>query len=130
MGDPVAGPLELLQDWYGSHCDGGWEHQYGISIETLDNPGWRFKVELTGTELLDRPFDEIDVVGKEKSDWYVCRIKNSVFEGFCGPHRLNEVIAVFLSWANGEAKTATERASDELIAPSDRGRRAGRRRRG
>jgi hypothetical protein len=31
--------LKRLQDWYVSQCDGGWEHTYGISIDTLDNPG-------------------------------------------------------------------------------------------
>jgi hypothetical protein len=29
----------LLEAWYASRCDGEWEHGYGISIETLDNPG-------------------------------------------------------------------------------------------
>ncbi|WP_203237204.1 Imm53 family immunity protein [Streptomyces gilvosporeus] len=33
-------PLSSLTAWYTSQCDGGWEHEYGIRIETLDNPGW------------------------------------------------------------------------------------------
>jgi len=32
--------LEQVEDWYSSQCNGDWEHQYGISIDTLDNPGW------------------------------------------------------------------------------------------
>ncbi|TMB85990.1 MAG: hypothetical protein E6J45_14585 [Chloroflexi bacterium] len=32
-------PLALLQHWYLSRCDGEWEHQRGITIESLDNPG-------------------------------------------------------------------------------------------
>jgi hypothetical protein len=105
MVDTAADPLRCLQEWYSSHCDGGWEHQYGVSIDTLDNPGWKFVVQLEGTELIDRGFDKIDVVGKEKNDWYLCQVRDRNFEGFCGPRQLNEVIAVFLNWAKGEAKT-------------------------
>lgn len=32
--------LDYLQVWYESKCDGEWEHSYGVTIETLDNPGW------------------------------------------------------------------------------------------
>ena len=106
MADFVADPLKDLQEWYSSHCDGRWEHQYGVSIGTLDNPGWHFKVELTDTELFDRAFNEISVEEKEEKKWCVCRLRNHAFEGFCGPHQLNEVIAIFLNWANGEAKSA------------------------
>ena len=104
MADAATDPLRHLQEWCASHCDGGWEHQYGVSIETLDNPGWTFKVQLTGTELFDRAFDEIHVEGKEKNDWYICRTRNHTFEGACGPHHLNTVIAVFLNWAREEAE--------------------------
>ena len=43
--------LEWLQDWYLKQCDGGWEHEYGIKIETLDNPGWKVIIDLAYTEL-------------------------------------------------------------------------------
>jgi hypothetical protein len=50
-------PLELVQRWYAAHCDGEWEHQYGIKIETLDNPGWRVTIDLTNTELQEFPLE-------------------------------------------------------------------------
>jgi Immunity protein 53 len=93
--------LKRLQDWYVSQCDGGWEHTYGISIASLDNPGWKFKVDLTGTDLIGRTFDGILFEGKDKNDWYQCRIRNDDFEGHCGPNHLSDVIAIFLNWANG-----------------------------
>ena len=34
--------LYLLQRWYLERCDDGWEHSYGVRIDTLDNPGGRF----------------------------------------------------------------------------------------
>lgn len=95
----AAGLLNSLQEWYRLHCDGSWEHQYGISIETLDNPGWHFKVELTDTELFDRPFDEVRFEGIGKNEWYECKLKDHIFEGFSGPRQLNEIIAIFLNWA-------------------------------
>jgi hypothetical protein len=33
-----------LQDWYAAHCNGEWEHQHGVVIESLDNPGWWVKI--------------------------------------------------------------------------------------
>jgi Immunity protein 53 len=33
------------------HCDGDWEHSSGVSIGTIDNPGWSLDVELAETNL-------------------------------------------------------------------------------
>jgi hypothetical protein len=41
--------LTWLQAWYASQCNGDWEHEYGVSIETLDNPGWLLKLDLQET---------------------------------------------------------------------------------
>ncbi len=32
--------VRMLEKWFENHCDGTWEHHYGITIETSDNPGW------------------------------------------------------------------------------------------
>jgi hypothetical protein len=40
FGDHAPGTLTWLQAWYAEQCDGDWEHQFGVSVETLDNPGW------------------------------------------------------------------------------------------
>ena len=40
-----------LQNWYHSNCDGGWEHLYGVKIDTLDNPGWSVAIDLEDTEI-------------------------------------------------------------------------------
>ena len=34
-----------LENWHADKCNGDWEHQGGIRIETLDNPGWRVHIE-------------------------------------------------------------------------------------
>ncbi len=42
-----------------AQCDGEWEHDYGIKIETLDNPGWLVSIDLLGTDLEDKSFPTI-----------------------------------------------------------------------
>ncbi len=76
--------LKGLQEWFTSQCNGSWEHTYGISITTLDNPGWSFKVELADTRFFGRTFNEVNFKGVDNDDWYVCRVKNSEFEGPVG----------------------------------------------
>jgi hypothetical protein len=31
--------LQWLQKWFESQCDGDWEHEFGITFKTVDNPG-------------------------------------------------------------------------------------------
>ncbi|CCD84764.1 conserved protein of unknown function [Bradyrhizobium sp. ORS 285] len=97
-------PLKVLQDWYASQCDGQWEHQYGIKIDTLDSPGWALRIDLVDTELAERPFTEVKVQGDEDDDWCHCRVRGAVFEAFCGPHHLGDVISIFLAWAIAAAR--------------------------
>jgi hypothetical protein len=93
-------PLKGLQDWYCSQCNGDWEHGYGVSIEKLDNPGWSLKIELKETSLSDRALEEVAFGGEDKNDWYRCRVRGRVFEAYCRPTRLSDVITIFLNWAN------------------------------
>jgi hypothetical protein len=51
--------LRKLQLWYSKQCDGSWEHHYGVSIDTLDNPGWTVVVDLTGTDLQSMQMESI-----------------------------------------------------------------------
>jgi hypothetical protein len=41
--------LVWLQGWYAAQCDGDWEHERGVKIETLDNPEWAIRIDLEGT---------------------------------------------------------------------------------
>ena len=100
--------LKGLQEWYTSHCNGDWEHTYGISLSTLDNPGWSLKIDLTDTCLSDRTFDEVHFQGADQNDWYVCKIESGTFLAASGPNRLCDRITVFLEWvlgtSNGDRK--------------------------
>jgi hypothetical protein len=90
--------LQELQQWYRSHCDGDWEHGYGVKIGTLDNPGWSVTIDLTDTDLADRPFTDVQRLEHE-SDWIHCRVTGGKFEGRGGPFMLEEILRVFLLWA-------------------------------
>ena len=90
--------LQDLQQWYWAHCDGNWEHGYGVEIVTIDNPGWKVTIDLTDTELSSRSFTEVKRLEHE-TDWIRCRVRDEKFEGSGGPFMLEEILKVFLTWA-------------------------------
>ena len=98
--DHVPGTLTWLQAWYSMQCDGDWEHGHGVSIETLDNPGWRVRIDLAGTAARDRPLDPIES-HRSEHDWLVVRLDGSTFEAACGPLNLGEALHTFRLWAEG-----------------------------
>jgi hypothetical protein len=89
--------MKELENWYLSNCDGDWEHQYGITIESLDNPGWRVLIDLTGTKLEQIGFEKINNAESE-SKWIVCKVENNKFIGAGGPQQLTEVLNIFIDW--------------------------------
>ena len=42
--------LNVIENWFKSCCNGIWEHRFGFSLETTDNPGWRSSFQLYTTE--------------------------------------------------------------------------------
>lgn len=58
--------LRFLQDWYLSQCDGDWEHQLGIDIGTIDNPGWTVKVSLSDYLLLLNLFMKLFTLARSR----------------------------------------------------------------
>jgi Immunity protein 53 len=91
-------PLERLQRWYLSQCDDDWEHQQGVRIDTLDNPGWSVEVDLYLTDLENASFEPLRIERSEQ-DWIQARVEEFKWKAFCGPLNLGEGIAVFLDWA-------------------------------
>jgi len=89
--------LGRLQRWFADACNGTWEHELGIRIETLDNPGWSVKLDLSGTALDGKNFDEVEV-NRSETDWIKCRVKNGRFEGAGGAQNLDEILGEFVRW--------------------------------
>ncbi len=77
--------LTWLEEWYTNNCNGDWEHSYGITIESTDNPGWCITIDLSETDLRDETLD-YSLVETNQSDWYGIKIENSKFVA-CGDSR-------------------------------------------
>ncbi|MCY7296084.1 immunity 53 family protein [Alteromonas sp. a30] len=90
--------LEKIMNWYASNCDGDWEHSFGVKIDTLDNPGWTIQVDIAETGLSGKCFDEVDIQRSE-TNWIYCNVSDDVFKGAGGTSNLEELIKVFLNWA-------------------------------
>ena len=95
----VNSPLQRLCKWYTSQCDGEWEHDWGLKIQTLDNPGWCVEINLRGTQLEDAPFDVHEDCYQHDTDWIRCWLEEQTFHIACGPERLDAALQVFLDWA-------------------------------
>jgi len=92
--------LERLSEWYLRHCNGDWEHGFGFSISTLDNPGASIKIDLEDTELHKIPFEEIKQDRDSEDHWLVCRRTETVFEAYGAATRFEDMLKIFLDWAD------------------------------
>ncbi|MGV9655218.1 immunity 53 family protein [Streptomyces sp. NPDC003554] len=90
--------LSWLQGWYAEQCDGDWEHEWGVKIETLDNPGWTITIDLDGTSLEEREYPE-QTIRRGPHDWIFARVADRQFDGACSPRNLTEFLTMFRSWA-------------------------------
>ena len=91
--------LTELTAWLQSRLNGDWEHDFGISIQSTDNPGWWVKISLTGTPLETKDFTSVDRGIADSNDWLRCYIENKVFNGAGDLNKLEEILRVFLMWA-------------------------------
>ena len=103
----ASASLEALQNWYHFNCDGDWEHEFGIKIETIDNPGWAVSIPLEGTSLEARPFVPIRWQ-RSRGEWIMCRLEGLTFLGDGGTRNLSDIIQVFLDWAEDARRTTPE----------------------
>src|SRR5579859_3791897 len=95
--DKSVTSLTRLQAWYFNQCDGDWEHQFGVKIDTLDNPGWSLHIDLSHTSLNGREFQPIKIERSE-NDWVFASRTATKFELACGPVNLEEGVALFCDW--------------------------------
>lgn len=86
--------ITWLEAWYQQNCNDYWEHSYGIEIETLDNPGWHVKIDLSKTDYVNLKAEEL----KEDTDddnWIRCSITNGIFNGYGDCKKLGVIIQTF-----------------------------------
>lgn len=98
--NPKSVDLSKLMDWCSAHWDEDLQHDLGVSIGTLDNPGWILKVKLVGTNLSDVEMPELwegsdDPSYPDASPWISCRIQDREFVGASDLTQLPRLISVF-----------------------------------
>jgi hypothetical protein len=89
------GLLNWLAEWYETNCDGDWEHQNGIKIGTLDNPGWYLEVDLEDTSK-DGIAIARRLIERTETDWISVETKDNKFRAYGGPGNLAEIINLFI----------------------------------
>ncbi|TGE29595.1 immunity 53 family protein [Hymenobacter metallicola] len=88
--------LQRIQRWYLINCNGEWEHDYGISITTLDNPGWWVTINLKDTCLQTAVLLKQPTVERSATNWVFWHIENQQFIAAGGPENLSEILSYFL----------------------------------
>jgi hypothetical protein len=86
--------IEQLQNWYIIHCNGDWEHDFGIKLDTLDNPGWSLMINLSITPLEGTKFQFTEE--KSDHDWYEIWTNGELFKAQGDFTKLEFLISYFL----------------------------------
>ena len=101
MSDSTTEILAWLQMWFKQQSNGDWEHRYGVSIETLDNPGWSVKIDLAETSLSSKGFSKL-WENHGENNWIMCRVENKKFEGAGDAEKLLSILTIFKKWTLSE----------------------------
>jgi len=109
--------LETIQDWFASNCNGQWEHECGVKIETIDNPGWYIEIDLSDTPLDSHGY-ESQVVERSDSDWFNCKVERHKFVAGCGVRNLSEVLEEFRNW-RARAVPEADQNAEHPPSPSE-----------
>lgn len=94
----MSAAFAYLQTWFRAQCNGFWEHGNGVTIETLDNPGWMVTIDVSETPLDGKVMKPIRKERNEK-DWMACSVENNKFRGQGDPAKLDEILEAFAAWA-------------------------------
>lgn len=92
-----------LQQWYQAHCNGNWEHDDRIHLETIDNPGWILKIDLKDTNLVSKNFQKINDIKRSEENWMICKVENTKFEAYGGIENFTDILKVFRHWVENES---------------------------
>jgi hypothetical protein len=71
--------LTDLENWYQRQCNGEWEHEFGVKIETLDNPGWSVRIDLADTRRDGSTLPKV-FVERSEHDWMCYWAQDNRFE--------------------------------------------------
>lgn len=97
---PMSDVLIKLQNWYQSQCNGKWEHGCGVTIGTLDNPGWSVNIDLKDTPWEEAVWEDL-AFDRAPRDWVFCSKQGAVFKGHGDPNKLELILGHFLDQVGG-----------------------------
>lgn len=98
--------LSWLDNFFANLCDGEWESEYGLTIESVNNPGWMVRIDLDGTGLNPSSFRPVTDQRNERN-WVECKVQDGVWLGGGGLGNLDEVLSIFRAWVEGAPQSAT-----------------------
>ncbi|GKS88323.1 Imm53 family immunity protein [Acidovorax sp. SUPP2539] len=89
--------IEIITKWYQIKCNGQWEHEFGIEIKNIDNPGWCIQIKDDDKRT---PF----TYATESSDqnWVHIKATEYSFSAYGGPINLNEILRQAATWLTKE----------------------------
>lgn len=126
----MSASLERLARWFKSQIDGSWESDWGVTLQTLDNPGWMLEVNLDGTPLYAVPFKHLKTK-RGKDDWVECAIQDHgraggeergrVFVAAGGPGNLEELVSIFCDWAEQASSRQASSNKSQTFRPRQSG---------
>jgi hypothetical protein len=105
--------IEWLARWYAEQCDGEREHDRGVRIATIDNPGWSVEIHVVGTAVEHQAFigeelqdescswserEEPPAWWQDVSTWHQIRLQDGKWQAYGSPDQLPALIARFRRW--------------------------------
>ena len=93
--------IEWLEKWSSQKCFEDWEEDSIVQIAWIGNPGWHVTIIIRETKLETKKFKTIDIENDE-NDWIICKVSQGVFEGAGNLDKLDEILNIFISWAETE----------------------------
>jgi uncharacterized protein YjbI with pentapeptide repeats len=93
--------IDWLAKFFAYHCDGAWEHEFGMSLDSLAIPGWGLVVDLRGTALEGTGVNRSNLKETSKSDhdFIEAFLEDDEFHATCGPFNLDVMLGLFREWA-------------------------------
>ncbi|MBO0930655.1 immunity 53 family protein [Fibrella aquatilis] len=85
--------LQWISDWFKVNCDGDWEHENQIMIQTISNPGWLLTVDLSDTTLEN--IEREETFDNSETDWYFYTISEKKFTGSGDLSKLPSLLYAF-----------------------------------
>jgi len=86
--------IKWLENWFSSHCNGDWEHENPLIIQSTSNPGWSIIINLSETYLQDLDI-EYFLIETSETEWYGYSIKNEQFKAAGDPTKLHFLLELF-----------------------------------